>query len=114
MQLHAWSSGSERRFYNGPDLKVDGSTLTQTLLLRPSKQQIEEVKSKIQAENSETRATPKRVPGFVLCIAPPSLSRGRRIKMEKSIKIHDVSRKLEHTQKFFKRKRHKNSPVYVK
>ena len=26
-----------------------------------NKQQIEEVKSKIQAENSETRATPKRV-----------------------------------------------------
>ena len=49
--------------------------------------QIEEVRSKIQAQKSETRATPRRVrfhAGLVPCIAPPSLSRDRRIKMKKS------------------------------
>ena len=31
----AWPSGSERRFYDGPGRKVDGSTPTQASLLRP-------------------------------------------------------------------------------
>ena len=78
----AWPRGSERRFYDGHDRKVDGSTPTQVPLLRPSirsfmaiisawrnlrimeefiKQQIEEVRSKIQTEKSETRAASKRV-----------------------------------------------------
>ena len=48
--------------------------------------QIEEVRSKIQAEKSETRAAPKRVwnSAFVLFITSPSLSRDRRIKIKKS------------------------------
>ena len=58
-------------------------------LVESNKQRIEEARCKIKAENSETRATPKRVwSGFVLCIAPPSLSRDRRIKMKKSTSIH--------------------------
>ena len=31
----AWPRGSERRFYDGHDRKVDGSTPTQASLLRP-------------------------------------------------------------------------------
>ena len=31
----AWPSGSERRFYDGNDRKVEGSTPTQASLLRP-------------------------------------------------------------------------------
>ena len=31
----AWPSGSEYRFHDGPDRKVDGSTPTQASLLRP-------------------------------------------------------------------------------
>ena len=31
----AWPSGSERRFYDGHDRKVDGSTANQASLLRP-------------------------------------------------------------------------------
>ena len=59
-------SGSERRFYDGHDRTVDGS-LDKTLhdnylcLVESNKQQIEKVRSKIQAENLETRAMPKRV-----------------------------------------------------
>ena len=48
-------------------------------LVESYKQRIEEVRSKIQAENLETRATSKRVR-----ILPPSLSRDRRINMKKS------------------------------
>ena len=63
---------SERRFYDGYDHKVDSSTPTQALLLHPlmlhdnypclvesNMQQIEEGRSKIQAENSEKRAAPE-------------------------------------------------------
>ena len=54
-----------------------------------NKTQIEEVRGKIQAEKSETRATPKRVwnSGFVLSMASPSLSRDRRIKVKEIIII---------------------------
>ena len=61
-----WVNGSERCFYDGHDRNVDGS-LDKTLhdnyfcLVESNKQQIEEVRSKIQAENWKTRATPKRV-----------------------------------------------------
>ena len=34
-QSAAWPSGSECRFYDGHDRKVDGSTFTQASLLRP-------------------------------------------------------------------------------
>ena len=71
----AWPSGSERRFYDGRDRKVGGSTPTQALLhpwircftiiisawWNLTSTKIEEVRSKTQAENSETRAAPKRV-----------------------------------------------------
>ena len=51
-----------------------------------NKTQIDEVRSKIQAEKSETRATPKRVwkSRFVPFIASPYFSRDRRIKIKKS------------------------------
>ena len=51
-------------------------------LVESNKQKIEEVRSKIQEKISETKATPKRV--WICPIAPPSLSRDRRIKMKKS------------------------------
>ena len=59
-------SGSEGRFYDGHDRNVDGfldkALLDNYLcLVESNKQQIEKVRSKIQAENLETRATPKRV-----------------------------------------------------
>ena len=47
-----------------------------------SKQQIKEVRSKTQVENSETKQLLSES-GFVLCIAPLLLSRDRRIKMKK-------------------------------
>ena len=53
-------------------------------LVESNEQQIEKIKSKIQAENSETRQLLSES-GFVLCIALPSLSRDRRIKTKKSI-----------------------------
>ena len=52
-------------------------------LVKFNKQQIEEGKSKIQAENSE-KGQLLSESEFVLCIAPRSLSRDRRIKMKKS------------------------------
>ena len=71
----------QRRFYDGHDRKVDGSTptnprccqlpLTLSLdkmrydnylcLVESNKQQIEEIRIKIQVDNSEKRATPARV-----------------------------------------------------
>ena len=51
-----------------------------------NEKQIEEGRSKIYAEKSEARTSPKRVwnSGFVLVIASPSHSRDRRIKIKKS------------------------------
>ena len=88
----------EHRFYDDHDRKVVRSTLTQASLLRPwircfmmiisawwflNKQQIKKARSTVQAENSETMATPKRV-----WIRPMynalSLSRDRKINMKKS------------------------------
>ena len=68
----AWPSGLEGRFYGGHVRKIDGSSLVVASLdkmlhnnyfcwVESNKQQIEEVGSKIQTENSETQATPKRV-----------------------------------------------------
>ena len=69
----AWPSGSERRFYDAYDRKVDGSTPTPAAfldkmlhgnhlcLVESNKQQIEKVRSKTQAGNLETKATPTRV-----------------------------------------------------
>ena len=107
----AWPSGLEGRFYDGHVRKIDGSTPTQASLLRPwtrcfttiisarwnltssklrkskakfkefrskNKQQIEKVRSKIQKHRQLLSES-----GFVSRIAPPSLSRDRRIKMKK-------------------------------
>ena len=96
----AWPSGSERRFYESRDRKVDGSTPSQVLLLRPwtrcftiiisiwwnvtsSKSKKSEAKFKRKLGNKIELLSES---GFVLRIAPPSLSRDRRIKMKKSIK----------------------------
>ena len=72
----AWPSGSKRRFYDGHDRKVDGSTPTQASLLRSwircfttiisawwnlTSSKLKKSEAKTQAENSETRATTKRV-----------------------------------------------------
>ena len=95
----AWPSGSERRFYYSRDRKVDGSTPTQISLLRPwircltiiistswnltsSKSKKSEAKFKRKLGNKMELLSES---GFVLRIAPPSLSRDRRIKMKKSI-----------------------------
>ena len=59
-------------------------------LMESGKQQIKEVRSKIQPENSETKATPISESGFVLRIA---LSRDRSIKMKKSIKTLPETKK---------------------
>ena len=53
-------------------------------LVESGKQQIKEAKSIIQTETSETKQL-LRKSGLALRIAPPSLSRDRRIKMKKSI-----------------------------
>ena len=74
----AWRSGSERRFYDDHDRKVNGSPPNLVSLLRPWircftmiisatllggvwQAANERSHKKIQAENLETKATPKRV-----------------------------------------------------
>ena len=95
----AWPSGLERRFYDDHVRKVDGSTPTQASLLRPwmrcfttiisawwnltsSKLKKSEVKFKRKTRKQGQLLSES---GFVLCIAPPSLSRDRKIKMKISI-----------------------------
>ena len=92
----AWPSCSERRFYDGHDRKLDGSTPTQASLLRTwirwfttiisawwnltnskLKKSVAKFKRKTRKQGqllSEFR--------FVQYIAPPSLSRDRKIKMK--------------------------------
>ena len=69
---------------------------TYLCLVESNKQQIEEVKSKTQAENSERQLPCES--GFVLCIAPPSFSRGRRIKIKKSLNLKDAGMKENRTK----------------
>ena len=95
----AWRSSAKRRFYNDHDRKVDGSTPTQTSLLRPwircftiiirawwnlSKQQIKEVRKKTHRKARKQKQLLSKS-GFVLCIAPPSLSCDRRINKNEEI-----------------------------
>ena len=54
-------------------------------LMESGKQQIKEVRSKVQAKNLDTKATSKLV-WNVVRIAPPPLSRDMKIKIKKSIK----------------------------
>ena len=97
----AWRSGSERRFYDDHDRKVDGSPPNLVSLLRPwircftmiisAWWNLASSKSKKKVRRKFKRKTWKQrqllsESGFVLRIAPPSLSRDRRIKMKKSIK----------------------------
>ena len=94
-------SGSERRFYNGHDRMVDGSTPTQASLLRPwirsfttiisawwnltsSKLKKSEVKFKRKTWKQRQLLSES---GFVQCIAPRSLFRDRKIKTKKKSRI---------------------------
>ena len=93
----AWRSGSERRFYDDHDYKVNGSTPNLVSVLRPWIRYFTLIISawwnlassklkksqEVQAENLEQRQLLSES-GFVLRIAPPSLFRDRRIKMKKS------------------------------
>ena len=95
----AWPSGSERRFYDSRDRKVDGATSTQISLLRPWIRCFTIIISTgwnlTRSKSKKSEAKFKRTLGnkikllreseFVLRIAPPSLSRDRRMKMKKSI-----------------------------
>ena len=86
----------QRRFYDGHDRKVDGSSPTQTSLLRPWIKSFTTITSAwwslTSSKLKKTQAKFKRITrkqgqllsesGFVPCIAPPSLSHDR-IKMKK-------------------------------
>ena len=95
-------SDLERRFYDGHDRNVDGSTLTHASLLRPWIRRFTTIISAwwnlTSSKLKESEAKFKRKPwkqwqllsesGFVLCVmAPWSLSRDRRIKMKKKSRI---------------------------
>ena len=94
----AWRSGSERRFYDNHDRKVNGSTPNLVSLLRPWKRCFTMIisawwnlaSSKLKKSEAKfNRNTRKQrqllsESGFVLRIAPPPLSSDRRIKMKKS------------------------------
>ena len=107
----AWPSGSEALFYDGHVHKVDGSTPNQAWLLRPwtrcfttitsawwnltsSKLKKSEAKFKRKTRKYRQLLSESR---FVLRIAPPSLSRDRRIKMKKK----------SHQRKFNVQKKHR-------
>ena len=97
----AWRSGVERRFYDDHDRKVDGSTPSLVSLLLPrircftiiisARWNLASSKSKKSEAKFKRKTRKKRQllsePGFVLSIAPPPLSRDRRIKMKKSNRI---------------------------
>ena len=97
-QSAAWRSGSERRFYDH-DRNVNGSTpnlvslfvsLDKMLhddylcLVESGKQQIKEVSRKFNRKTWPQRQLLSES-GFILRIAPPSLSCDRSVKMKKSI-----------------------------
>ena len=98
-----WPSGLERRFYDGHDRKVNGSTLTQASFLRPwircfttiifAWRNLSKLKKSEAKFKRKTRKQGKLLSesGFVLCIAPQSLSRDRRIKTKKSKKLSDFT-----------------------
>ena len=94
----AWLSGLEYRFYDGQDRKVDGSTPTEGSLLRPwircfmaiisawrnlTSSKLKNSEAKFKRKNRKFQGQLLSESGFVQCIAPPSLSRDRRIKMKK-------------------------------
>ena len=89
----------QRRFNDGHDRKVDGSTSTQASLLRPWTRCFTRIisvrwnltSSKLKKSEAKLKRKTRKQgqlvseSGLVLCIAPPSLSREKRIKMKKSI-----------------------------
>ena len=92
----AWRSGLERRFHDDHDRKVSGSTPNLVSLLHPWIRCFTIIisawwilaSSKLKKSEIINQKTWKQRPllsesGFVLCIAPPPLSRDRRIKMKK-------------------------------
>ena len=94
-------SGLERRFYYDHDRKVNGSTPNLVSLLRlwircfttitsacveSGMQQIKEIRRKFNRKTWKQRQLLSES-GFVLRRAPPPLSRDRKIKMKKSIKL---------------------------
>ena len=96
-QPAAWRDGLERRFYDDHDRKANGSTPNLVSLLRScircftmiiclvrsDKQQIK-VGRKFNRKAWKQRQVLSES-GFILGMAPPPLSRDRRIKMKKSI-----------------------------
>ena len=93
-----WRIGSERRFYDYHDRKVNGSTTNLVSLLRPwircftmvisAWWNLASSKLKKSQENLTGKTWKQRLllseSGFVLRKAPPPFSRDRRIKMKKS------------------------------
>ena len=91
-----WPSGSERRFCDGHDRKVDDSTTTQASLLRPwvrffttiisgrwnlTSSKLKKLEAKLKRKTLK-HSQLLNESGFVLGIAPRSLIRDRRIKMK--------------------------------
>ena len=75
----AWFSGLERRFYDDHDKMLHDDY---RCLAESGKQQIKEVKKKIQPENLEIKATPKRV--WICPMHSASTACDRRIKLKKN------------------------------
>ena len=88
----------QHRCYGGHDCKIDDSTPTQTSLLRPwiryftiiisawcnlTSSKLKKSEAKLNRKTQKQRQL-LRDSGFVLCIAPSSLSRDRTIKTLKS------------------------------
>ena len=95
----AWRSGVERRFYDDHDRKVNGSTPNLVSLLRHwircftvinsawwnlASSKLKQVRRKFNRKTWKQGQLLSES-GFFLRIAPPPLSRDRRIKMKKSI-----------------------------
>ena len=100
-QSAACPSDLQRRFYDGHDRKADGSTFTQALLLRPwircfmaiipawrnlTSSQLKKSEAKFKRKTWKQGQILSES-GFVLRKAPTSLSRDRRIKMNKKLSI---------------------------
>ena len=95
----AWRICLERRFYDGHDRKINGSTPYLVSLLRPwircftmpiyvwwnpTSRKLKKSEAKLNRKTRKQGQLPSES-GFVLSIAPPPLSRDRRIKLKKSI-----------------------------
>ena len=105
MLPESWPSGSDRRFCDGHNRKVDGSTPTQASLLHfwircfttiisawwnltSSKLKKSETKFKRKARKQRQLLSES---GFVLNITPPPLSRDRRMKKSNRSKLERCS-----------------------